>query len=48
VPDLTIKRIPDGSHCVIHEQPELLNKYIKEFIKEDRALEIKIILSLIK
>jgi len=33
VPDLTIKRIPDGSHWVIHEQPEIVNKYIKEFIK---------------
>ena len=33
VPDLTIKRIADGSHWVIYEQPELVNKYIKEFIK---------------
>jgi len=33
VPYLTIKRIPDGSHWVIHEQPEIVNKYIKEFIK---------------
>jgi pimeloyl-ACP methyl ester carboxylesterase len=33
VPDLTIKRIPEGSHWVIHEQPELVNNYIKEFIK---------------
>ncbi|MCA1553605.1 MAG: alpha/beta hydrolase, partial [Chloroflexi bacterium] len=26
VPDLTIKRIPDGSHWVIHEQPALINQ----------------------
>lgn len=32
VPDLTIKRIPDGSHWVIHEKPELVNKHIREFI----------------
>jgi len=33
VPNLTIKRIPDGSHWVIHEQPALINRYIREFIK---------------
>ncbi len=33
VPDLTIKRIPDGSHWVIHEQPGLVNSYIREFIE---------------
>jgi len=32
VPDLTIKRIPDGSHWVIHEKPELVNSYIRQFI----------------
>jgi pimeloyl-ACP methyl ester carboxylesterase len=32
VPDLTIKRIPEGSHWVIHEQPGLVNRYIREFI----------------
>jgi pimeloyl-ACP methyl ester carboxylesterase len=32
VPDLTIKRIADGTHWVIHEQPELINGYIREFI----------------
>ena len=35
VPNLTIKRIPDGSHWVIHEKPELVNFYIRQFI-EDR------------
>jgi pimeloyl-ACP methyl ester carboxylesterase len=33
VPDLTIKRIPDGSHWVIHEKPALVNEYIREFIR---------------
>jgi pimeloyl-ACP methyl ester carboxylesterase len=33
VPYLTIKRIPDGSHWVIHENPTLVNSYIKAFIR---------------
>ena len=33
VDDLTIKRIPDGTHWVSHEQPELVNTLIREFIK---------------
>jgi epoxide hydrolase 4 len=33
VPNLTIKRIPDGTHWVIHEKPELVGGYIREFIK---------------
>ena len=33
VPNLTIKRIPDGSHWVIHEKPALVNSYIREFIE---------------
>lgn len=33
VPDLTVKRIPDGSHWVIHEKPALVNGYIREFIR---------------
>lgn len=32
VAQLTVKRIPDGSHWVIHEQPELVNRTIREFI----------------
>ena len=35
VPNLTIKRIPDGTHWVIHEQPALINEYIREFIKKN-------------
>jgi pimeloyl-ACP methyl ester carboxylesterase len=32
VPDLTLRRVPDGSHWVIHEQPELVNGAIREFV----------------
>src|ERR1051326_1981781 len=32
VPDLRIKRIPDGSHWVIHEKPAEVNGYIRDFI----------------
>ncbi|MHA2130958.1 MAG: alpha/beta fold hydrolase, partial [Promethearchaeota archaeon] len=32
VPDLTIKRIPDGSHWVINEEPSKVNRLIREFI----------------
>jgi pimeloyl-ACP methyl ester carboxylesterase len=33
VPNLTVKKIPDASHWVIHEQPLLVNQYIKDFIR---------------
>ncbi len=33
IEDLTVKRIPDGTHWVIHEQPELVNSFIRNFIK---------------
>jgi len=33
VPQLTIKRIPEGSHWVIHEQPDEVNGYIREFVR---------------
>jgi pimeloyl-ACP methyl ester carboxylesterase len=32
VPQLTVKRIPDGTHWVIHEKPDVVNGYIREFI----------------
>ena len=35
VPDLTVRRVPDGSHWVVHQQPELINSYIREFIERD-------------
>jgi pimeloyl-ACP methyl ester carboxylesterase len=33
IEDLTVKRIPDGTHWVVHEQPELINSLIREFIE---------------
>jgi pimeloyl-ACP methyl ester carboxylesterase len=33
VTTLTVKRIPDGTHWVIHEKPEVVNQYIREFIR---------------
>lgn len=33
VSNLTVKRIPDGTHWVIHEKPALVDGYIREFIK---------------
>jgi pimeloyl-ACP methyl ester carboxylesterase len=36
VPDLTVKRIPDGSHWVIHQKPGLVNSYIRDFIASKR------------
>jgi pimeloyl-ACP methyl ester carboxylesterase len=32
VPQLTIKRIPEGTHWVVHEKPSEVNRYIREFI----------------
>ena len=34
VPDLRIKRIPEGSHWVIHEQPQQVSAAIREFLAE--------------
>jgi epoxide hydrolase 4 len=33
VPQLTIKRIPDGSHWVIHEKRDEVNAAIRDFIR---------------
>ena len=32
IPDLKIERIEDGTHWVVHEQPERVNRLIREFI----------------
>jgi pimeloyl-ACP methyl ester carboxylesterase len=32
VPDLTIRRIPDGTHWLVHEQPALVNRLIRDFM----------------
>jgi pimeloyl-ACP methyl ester carboxylesterase len=33
VPDLTVKRIPDGSHWVVHEKPDEVNRLIRDFLR---------------
>jgi pimeloyl-ACP methyl ester carboxylesterase len=37
VPKLTVRRIPDGSHWVIHEQPQQVNTAIREFLEATKA-----------
>jgi len=32
VPDLTVRRIPDANHWVIHQKPDLVNGYVREFL----------------
>jgi epoxide hydrolase 4 len=32
VPNLTVRRVPDGSHWVVHEKPAEVNGHIREFI----------------
>jgi pimeloyl-ACP methyl ester carboxylesterase len=34
IPDLRIKRIPDASHWVVEERSDLVNQYMRDFIKE--------------
>jgi pimeloyl-ACP methyl ester carboxylesterase len=33
VPDLTIRRIPEANHWVIHQKPDVVNGYIREFLQ---------------
>ena len=33
VPDLTIRRVPDGTHWVIHEHPALVSRLIRDFVE---------------
>jgi pimeloyl-ACP methyl ester carboxylesterase len=32
VGDLTVRRIPEGTHWVVHEHPDLVNAHIREFL----------------
>ncbi len=32
VPQVTVRRIPEGTHWVVHEQPALVNQYVREFL----------------
>src|SRR6185295_16188980 len=34
VPKLTIRRIPDGTHWVVREKPQEVNRFIREFLKQ--------------
>jgi len=34
VPDIRVKRVPDGTHWVVSEQPDLINAAIREFLEE--------------
>ena len=34
VPQLSVKRVPDASHWVVHEEPDEVNSYIREFIQQ--------------
>ncbi|MGH7325529.1 MAG: alpha/beta fold hydrolase [Candidatus Rokuibacteriota bacterium] len=40
VPQLTIHRIPDGSHWVIHEQPDEVSTVIRKFIAEGNPVNV--------
>jgi epoxide hydrolase 4 len=37
VPNLELRRVPDGSHWVIHEKSDLINSYIRDFIEGKQA-----------
>lgn len=37
VPDLTLRRIADAGHWVVHEQPGVVNGYIREFVDGGRT-----------
>jgi len=37
VPDLTVRRIPDGTHWVIHEQPAKVAAHMREFLATKAA-----------
>ncbi|SRR5579883_2987684 len=32
VPNLAVRRVPDANHWVVHQRPELVNGYIREFL----------------
>lgn len=36
VPGVTLRRVPDGSHWVVHEHPTLVNAYVRDFIAGKR------------
>ena len=36
VPDLTIRRVPDGTHWVVHEKPDVVNAAIRDFVAREQ------------
>ncbi len=38
IPDLTLRRIPGGSHWILDEYPALVNRHIREFLESFRPL----------
>lgn len=34
VPGITIQRVPDGSHWLVHEHPAIVNAAIRQFITD--------------
>ena len=36
VPDLAIHRIPDGTHWVVHEKPDVVNSAIRDFVAREQ------------
>jgi pimeloyl-ACP methyl ester carboxylesterase len=33
VPELTVRRVPDATHWIVHEKPDLVNATIRDFIQ---------------
>ncbi|MBI1982585.1 MAG: alpha/beta hydrolase [Acidobacteria bacterium] len=33
MPDLTVKRVPDAGHWIVHEKADLVNATIRDFIQ---------------
>ncbi len=41
VKDFQLRYIPQCSHWVQQEQPNLVNQYMRDFLKSDRVVEVK-------
>ena len=33
VEDLRVRRVPDASHWIVHERPQLVNALIRDFVR---------------
>jgi epoxide hydrolase 4 len=36
VTDLSIRRVPDAGHWIVHEHPDLINREIRAFLVRNR------------